>query len=97
MSTKYVVSEWEAKITAHECTKETASYVWLKGLYYGNDGTHKKKKNCDVFSTWAEAHAALTRRADDRLATARRHLEVAQGFARNVRWMKPPQGEGVQP
>ncbi len=91
MSAKYVVSEWEAKITAHECTKETASYVWLKGLYYGNDGTHKKKKNCDVFSTWAEAHAALTRRAEAKLTAARLSLQYAQGFAGNVRGMKPPQ------
>jgi hypothetical protein len=97
MSTKYVVSGWEAKITAHECTKETASHVWLKGLYYGDAGTHRKKKDGDVFATWAEAHAELTRRAEAKLATARRHLEVAQGFAGNVRGMKPPQGEAPTP
>jgi hypothetical protein len=91
MSTKYVVSGWEAKITAHECTKETASYVWLKGLYYGDDGTHRKKKDVDVFDTWTEAHAELTRRAEAKLASARRRLEAAQGFAGNVRGMKPPQ------
>lgn len=98
MSTKYVVHDYHARITAYECTKETASFVWLKGFCFGDkDGISKLKKNRDFYDTWAEAHAELTRRADDRLATARRHLEVAQGFAGNVRGMKPPQGEGVQP
>jgi hypothetical protein len=93
MSTKYVISKWwPAKITAHECIKETASFVWLKGFYFGDkDGIEKLKKNGDIFDTWAEAHAELTRRAEAKLATARRHLEVAQGFAGNVRGMKPPQ------
>jgi len=55
------------------------------------DGIDKMKKNGDIFDTWAEAHVELTRRAGDRLATARRQLEVAQGFAGNVRGMRPPQ------
>ena len=92
MSTKYVVDRWAAKITAYECTKETASFVWLKGFYLDDkDGIDKMKKNGDIFDTWAEAHVELTRRAGDRLATARRQLEVAQGFAGNVRGMRPPQ------
>lgn len=90
MSTKYVVDGWEAKITAYECTKETAKFVWLKGLYDARV-SDQKKKNGDVFATWAEAHAELTRRADNKLANARRRLELAQGFAGNVRGMKPPQ------
>jgi hypothetical protein len=97
MSTKYVVSGWEAKITAHECTKETASHVWLKGLYYGDARTHSKKKDGDVFATWAEAHAELTRRAEARLTSARLSLQYAQGFAGNVRGMKPPQGGAITP
>jgi hypothetical protein len=44
-----------------------------------------------VFSTWAEAHAALTRRAEAKLTAARLSLQYAQGFAGNVRGMKPPQ------
>jgi hypothetical protein len=90
MSTKYVVDRWAAKITAYECVRETPSFVWLKGLRAAV-GAYKKAKGVDIFATWAEAHAELTRRADDRLANARRHLEVAQGFAGNVRGMKPPQ------
>jgi hypothetical protein len=98
MSTKYIVGKWAAKITAYECTKETAKFVWLKGLYDAKSSVSDKKgKAGDVFDTWAEAHAELTRRADDRLATARRQLEIAQGFVGNVRGMKPPQGETITP
>ena len=90
MSTKYVVDRWSAKITAYECTKETAEFVWLKGLHCANV-SDKKGKAGDVFDTWAEAHAELTRRAEASLIKARRVLEQAQGFAGNVRGMKPPQ------
>ena len=90
MSTKYVVDRWSAKITAYECTKETAKFVWLRGLYYANV-SHKKSKANDVFDTWTEAHAELTRRAEASLIKARRVLEQAQSFAGNVRGMKPPQ------
>lgn len=50
-----------------------------------------KRKGIYVFDTWAEAHAELTRRAETGLSQARRQLERAQGFAGNVRGMKPPQ------
>lgn len=90
MKTKYVVMRWATKITAYECTKETAQFVWLKGLCAANV-IDKRKKDGDVFDTWAEAHAELTRRAEVGLAAARRQLALAQGFAGNVRGMKPPQ------
>jgi hypothetical protein len=96
MSTKYVVHLWASKIHAYECDKETAAFVWLKG-FRSADGSVKKGKMSDVFDTWEEAHAELTRRADAHLNAARRQLEQAQGFADNVRGMKPPQGEEVQP
>lgn len=89
MSTKYVLYRYEPKIRTCECTRETASFVWLKGYSY-RDELYKKRNDGDVFSTWAEAHAALTRRADLKLQHARRELEAAQAFARNVRGMKPP-------
>ena len=97
MSTKYVLypSVWntyEPTIRTRECTRETASFVWLKEYYSSKDRDklYKKRKDGDVFSTWAEAHAALTRRADLKLQHARRELEAAQAFAGNVRGMKPP-------
>jgi hypothetical protein len=96
MSTKYVIHEWRPqKIHAYECDKETAAFVWLKGLHCA-DGATKKAKCGTVFDTWEEAHAELTRRADAHLNGARRQLDQAQGFAGNVRGMKPPQGEGVE-
>jgi hypothetical protein len=97
MSTKYVVHRYAAQIDAYECTKETASFVWLTGVHSGNEPT-KKKRDCDVFDTWEAAHAELTRRAEVSLNAARRELQLAQGFAGNVRGMKPPQGkEDSQP
>jgi len=97
MSTKYVVHRYAAQIDAYECTKETASFVWLTGVHSGNEPT-KKKWDCDVFDTWEAAHAELTRRAEVSLNAARRELQLAQGFAGNVRGMKPPQGkEDSQP
>jgi hypothetical protein len=95
VSTKYVVHRYAAQIDAYKCTKETASFVWLTGVYSGNSLT-QKKKDCDVFDTWEAAHAELTRRAETRLNAARRQLQLAQGFAGNVRGMKPPEGAGVE-
>jgi hypothetical protein len=99
MSTKYVVHRYSTQIDTCECTKETAAFVWLKGLYSHNpDEIYKRRKGGDVFDTWASAHAELTRRADAHLNAARRQLEQAQAFAGNVRGMKPPQDAGeVQP
>ena len=92
MSTKYVVETiFSPSIRACECVKETAKFAWLKGVYTWSDSAAKKKKGVQVFNTWAEAHAELTRRAEAELAAARRALQVAQGFAGNVRGMKPPQ------
>ena len=88
MSTKYVIDRFSNKISAHECVKETSCFAWLKGVYSIEPIT--KKKKCDVFNTWAEAHAELMRRAEAQLADARRVLQVAQGHVGNVRGMKPP-------
>jgi hypothetical protein len=92
MNIKYVVHRYAAQIDAYKCAKETTSFVWLTGVHSGNNLTQKKKDG-DVFDTWEEAHAELTRRADARLNAARRQLEQAQGFAGNVRGMKPPQNK----
>lgn len=56
---------------------------------YGEPMT--KRKGIYVFDTWAEAHAALTRRAELELNQARRVLERAQSLAGDVRRMKPPE------
>ena len=90
MSTKYVVNSFGNGIRAYECVEETAKFAWLKGLRFDPDEITKRKKAGVCFDTWAEAHAELTRRAEDRLAQARRQLQAAQGFAGNVKGMKPP-------
>ena len=97
MSTKYVVHDYLAAIKACECTKETAVFVWFRGFHeYFADHITKQKKAGKVFDTWEEAHAELTRRAEHKVNYARYALEQAQGFAGNVRGMKPPQGEEVE-
>jgi hypothetical protein len=95
MSTKYVIHPYATQIDTYECDKETAAYVWLKGFRCAN-GSTKKRKDGDVFSTWADAHAALTRRAQLKLKHASRVLEQAQDFYCNVRGMEPPQGQEGQ-
>lgn len=92
-TTKYIISSYRAEIKVYSCTKETAHYVWLESKskdYKGQVRSFQQRKKGYVFDTWAEAHAALMRRADDALAGARRQLEQAQGFAGNVRGMKEP-------
>ena len=78
-----------ARIERLEVAKESNKMVTVIDRY-GEPMT--KRKGIYVFDTWAEAHAELTRRAETGLSQARRQLEVAQGFAGNVRGMKPPQG-----
>ena len=90
-TTKYIISSYRAEIKVYSCTKENANYVWLESKdCFGRVHGFRQRKKGDVFDTWAEAHAELTRRADDALAGARRQLEQAQGFAGNVRGMKEP-------
>jgi len=99
VSTKYVVDDCRAEIKACKCTKETAAFVWLEGLYkYFPDETCKQKKAGKVFDTWEEAHAELTRIVELKVSNARYALQQAQGWAGNVRGMKPPHDEKeVQP
>lgn len=94
MSTKYVIDLSGFPIRAHECVKETAKFVWLKGVFY-SDTITRRKKGLEAFDTWAEAHAELMRCAEAKLADARRTLLLAQNFAGNVRGLKPP--EEVEP
>jgi hypothetical protein len=97
MSTKYVVHDYRAAIKACECTKETAVFVWFRGFHeYFADHITKQKKAGKVFDTWEEAHAELTLRADAKLSHASRQLELAHGFASNVRGMKPPQDAALE-
>ena len=86
---KYLVEKYSTKIIAFVCSKETANFVWLED-YYRKGNTQQLKKESQVFNTWAEAHAELTRHAEEQLNQARLRLQQAQGFAGNVRGMKEP-------
>ena len=77
-----------ARIERLEVVKESNKMATVIDRY-GEPMT--KRKGIYVFDTWAEAHAALTRRAELELNQARRVLERAQSLAGNVREMKPPQ------
>ena len=77
-----------ARIERLEVVKESSKMATVIDRY-GEPMT--KRKGIYVFDTWAEAHAALTRRAELELNQARRVLERAQSLAGNVRGMKPPQ------
>ena len=86
---KYVIPlHLMARIERLQVVKESSRMATVIDRY-GEPMT--KCKGIYVFDTWAEAHAALTRRAERELNRARFVLERAQGFARNVRGMKPPQ------
>lgn len=86
---KYLVEKYSAKIRAYACSKEDANYVWLDN-YWRVGNTQQLKRESQVFDTWAEAHAELARRAEEKLNQARLQLQQAQGFAGNVRGMKEP-------
>lgn len=77
-----------ARIERLEVVKESSKMATVIDRY-GEPMT--KRKGIYVFDTWAEAHAALTRRAELELNQARRVLERAQGLAGDVRGMKPPE------
>jgi len=95
MSTKYVIERGHTKILVYKCERETSGFAWLQLRFSG--GTFKIKKANQVFDTWAEAHVELMNRAEAQLTASRLSLQHAQGFAGNVRGMKPPQEKGVQP
>lgn len=50
----------------------------------------KQAAYASYFKTWEEAHSSLMRKAEDRLHSARRQLELAQGVYGKVKGMKPP-------
>ena len=87
---KYVVphSYLMARIERLEVVKESNKMATVIDRY---GEPMPKRKGIYVFDTWAEAHAALTRRAELELNQARRVLERAQGLAGDVRGMKPPE------
>lgn len=68
-----------------EVDKETKHFVFIGKNRHTKDGRWMKH-----FPTWEEAKAHLDKKAENNLTTARHSLEAAQGFAGNVKGLKPP-------
>jgi hypothetical protein len=84
---KYYTTSWSGgRIDEVEIVRETKSSVFLKDTRRRRKVTDSERY-CD---TWKEAHDWLIGVAERRLSTARRQLEIAQGFSGNVRGMKEP-------
>lgn len=94
MPTKYKidVDYLRAEIKEVEIVRETASCVfvpWEKSKYCPSGERKEAKKTGwhEYHDTWEGAHAALMTMAEDKVASARRGLELANSFAGNVKGM----------
>ena len=95
MKTKYrvTVSMWAPKIEQVEITRETeAQVVILSNWSFGPSERRENKKTGSTLwvDTWEEAHAALMAKAEANVMDLRRQLEQANGYAGNIKGMKPP-------
>lgn len=96
MLTKYKIKGryTEAKIEEVEVVRETAQCIFVpanktKSNPNGERKEFKMTEWAEYYDTWAAAHAALTDKAARQVANARRALEIANGFAWNVKGMTP--------
>lgn len=87
MITKYKAYKrtWGTTIEPVQVEKETVSSIWIDGRRSAKRSSYE-----NYFDTWDEAKEFLTEYANSVLATARRSLETAHGFAGNVRGLKAP-------
>jgi hypothetical protein len=86
MITKYVVGGYYPsgeKIVKVEAERETEKCVWIKG-----SRCSKRTEHESYFDTWADAKSFLLGNAANRLQSARRHLEGAQGDYGNIKGLK---------
>lgn len=87
MIVKYRIEKY-SRANIYRCTfdRETDNFLIRA------DGRRRAKRSEyeQYFDTWAEAHAALTARAADGIATCLRNLELAKEFSGNVEGMKEP-------
>ena len=94
MLTKYKIKGryTEAKIEEVEVVRETAQCIFVPANKTKNNPNGERKELkmtewAEYYDTWAAAHAALTDKAARQMANARRALEIANGFAWNVKGM----------
>lgn len=94
---KYKTEIYANTITEIDVTKETAKSVWVMEEFWRMSGgpliqerKHPKEGSTNYHDTWDAAHQFLMRRATEKLADARRELQLAQSEFGNVKGMKPP-------
>lgn len=92
MLTKYRIKGRfkEAKIEVIEVLRETEHFVYTRGNRDKENRDGKRTEWAEYYDTWEDAHAALTKAAQKRVAGARRALELANAFAGNVEGMRKP-------
>ncbi len=87
------------KIERVECSKVTEKSVFLiaEPTWDGKMHRFSKPQRENIRSgyrsyhrTWGDAHAALLKRAEDHLSSARLQLAMAQGEYGQIKGMKPP-------
>jgi hypothetical protein len=83
--TWYKVNKWYERVDAVRVERSTDKCVWVNGSRRARISDYEQ-----FFQTWAEAHAALMEIAESRVCSARRALELANGFLGNVKGMKGP-------
>jgi hypothetical protein len=87
MNIRYRIPNYflQAEIEAIEIVEETKKFLVLP------DGRREAKtsRNCEYHNTWAEAHAALLKKAEAQVAQVRHRLQEANGLLGNVKGMKP--------
>ena len=95
MLTKYKIkARWpDAKIEEVEVVRETEHCLFLPALPTKRNpkGETKELKFSEwheYHDSWEDAHAALTTKANQKVQTALRNLELANSFAGNVKGMR---------
>jgi len=84
---KYLARAWGgAVIMEVEVSRETSSTVFING----NNRRAKVSDGQKYCDTWQEAKDYLLQDAGQKLITARRQLEIAQGKLGNIKGMKEP-------
>jgi hypothetical protein len=79
-----------------EVIRETAASVYVaKNSVFGNAKGErrdaKRSEYAQYHDTWADAHAYLMERAEERVTDARNRLQQASGHLGNIKGMKQPE------
>lgn len=92
---KFKAGGYNGRIEKVECVSETAKMLVTREKCWSGDKLYERKylkisgSDC-YFDTWDEAKALLMSRAESKVLSARRSLELAQAELGNIKGMKPP-------